>query len=45
MTDQNSTFHAPLSTLSISPLNVRKIDDDVSDLVASIPVHGLMHTL
>lgn len=45
MTDQNSTFHAPLSTLSISPLNVRKIDDDVSDLVASIPVHGLMHPL
>ncbi|NNU62986.1 ParB/RepB/Spo0J family partition protein [Ochrobactrum soli] len=45
MTDQNTTFHAPLSTLSISPLNVRKIDDDVSDLVASIPVHGLMHPL
>ena len=46
MSTQQNFLQIPLAKLAVSPLNVRTTDaENVDDLIASIPVHGLLHSL
>ena len=46
MSTQQNFLQIPLAKLAVSPLNVRTTDaENVDDLIASIPVHGLLQSL